>query len=70
MIDSIKTIYEIISKDSKHRVFDFIDLGVGYGQKDYTILSWLLENADESTVHYYPIDLSFPMLQHNYNYIT
>ncbi|MDH4241393.1 MAG: L-histidine N(alpha)-methyltransferase [Phycisphaerae bacterium] len=62
-------IYNRIAEDSGRKAFDFVNLGVGSGEKDKYILAILTEKAAPSVVRYYPIDLSFPMLQETTKYL-
>jgi len=63
------SIYNRIAGDSGQNAFDFVNLGVGSGEKDKDILSILTEKAAPTVVKYYPIDLSFPMLQETIKYL-
>ena len=63
------SIYNRIAGDSGQNAFDFVNLGVGSGEKDKDILSILTGKAAPTVVKYYPIDLSFPMLQETIKYL-
>lgn len=69
LIDSKHEICDTILRDSGRKVFDFVDLGVGSGEKDYHILDVLLEKAGSSRLNYYAIDLSFPIIQETLKYL-
>lgn len=69
VIDYIDEMMKVIKNDTNSEVFDFVNLGVGGGQKDITILSSLLEMAGGSRLRYIPLDESYSMLRAAVDYV-
>jgi hypothetical protein len=58
-----------IKKETGSEVLDFINLGVGGGQKDYTILTKILQMAGGRRLRYIPLDESYSMLRSAVEYV-
>jgi class 3 adenylate cyclase len=69
VVENIEEMIETIKQDTNCDVFDFINLGVGGGQKDIIILTKLLEMAGGKRLRYVPLDESDSMLRAAVDYV-
>lgn len=58
----IKDMLGSVIEDTGNRVFDFVNLGTGGGQKDIIILENLLDAAQGQRMRYIPLDKSYSMM--------
>lgn len=69
VIEHIDDMIKTIKDDTNCGVFDFVNLGVGGGQKDITILTKLLEMAGGRKLRYIPLDENYSMLKAAVDYV-
>jgi hypothetical protein len=63
---NIEEISDIITKDNPHEI-DFIDLGIGTPIKDEYVITSLMnkiKNYNDGKLLYFPIDISFPLMEY------